>query len=98
LEVLCQENLKVPARVWRGAFEGLLVAEAPLDGGPVSVPTVIVWGARDSLLPRADQDAMAAEIPGARLVIYADVGHLPVVEAPDRVAADLAALCDAASR
>jgi pimeloyl-ACP methyl ester carboxylesterase len=37
---------------------------------------------------------MAAEIPGARLAIYPDVGHLPVVEAPERIAADLTALCD----
>ena len=91
---LCEENLKVPARVWRDAFEGLLAAEPPLDTGRISAPTLIVWGARDSLLPRADQEAMAAEIPGARLAIYADVGHLPVVEAPERIAADLTALCD----
>jgi pimeloyl-ACP methyl ester carboxylesterase len=58
------------------------VAEPPLDSGRIPVPTLIVWGARDSLLPRADQEAMAQEIPGARLVIYADVGHLPVIEAP----------------
>ena len=85
----------MPARVWRDAFEGLLAAEPPLDTGRISAPTLIVWGARDSLLPRADQETMAAEIPGARLVIYADVGHLPVIEAPERVAADLTALCDA---
>jgi pimeloyl-ACP methyl ester carboxylesterase len=94
LATLCEENLKVPARVWRDAVEGLLAAEPPLDIGRISAPTLIVWGARDSLLPRADQEAMAAEIPGARLVIYADVGHLPVIEAPERVAADLTALCD----
>jgi pimeloyl-ACP methyl ester carboxylesterase len=68
MATLCEENLKVPARV---------------------------WGARDPLLRRSDQEAMAAEIPGARLVIYADVGHLPVIEAPERVAADLTGLCDA---
>jgi hypothetical protein len=28
-------------------------------------------------------------------VIYDDVGHLPVIEAPERVAADLTTLCDA---
>jgi pimeloyl-ACP methyl ester carboxylesterase len=95
MAALCEENLKVPARVWRDAFEGLLAAEPPLDTGRVSAPTLIVWGARDSLLPRADQEAMAAEIPGARLVIYGDVGHLPVIEAPERVAVDLTALCDA---
>jgi non-heme chloroperoxidase len=95
MATLCQENLKVPARVWRDAFEGLLAAQPPLDTGRVSAPTLIVWGAHDSLLPRADQEAMAAEIPGAQLVIYPDVGHLPVIEAPEHVAADLTALCDA---
>jgi pimeloyl-ACP methyl ester carboxylesterase len=94
-EKLCEENLKVPARVWRDAFEGLVAAESPLDTGRISAPTLIVWGARDSLLPRADQEAMAAEIPGARLEIYQDVGHLPLIEAPERVAADLTALCEA---
>jgi pimeloyl-ACP methyl ester carboxylesterase len=80
--------------VWREALEGLLAAEPPLDTGRISAPTLIAWGARDTLLPRAGQEAMAAEIPGARLVIYDDVGHAPVVEAPERVAADLAALAD----
>ena len=95
MATLCEENLKVPARVWRDAFEGLLAAEAPLDTGRICAPTLIVWGARDPLLARADQETMAAEIPGARLVIHPDVGHLPVIEAPERVAADLTALCDA---
>jgi rifampin ADP-ribosylating transferase len=95
MAVLCDDNLKVPARVWRDALDGLLDAEPPLDTGRISAPALIVWGARDSLLPRADQEAMATEIQGARLVIYDDVGHLPVIEAPERVAADVTALCDA---
>lgn len=95
MEVLCEENLKVPARVWREAFEGLVGAEAPLDTGPIRTPSLIVWGERDPLLARADQEAMAAQIPGARLVVYDGIGHLPVIEAPERVAADLTALCDA---
>jgi pimeloyl-ACP methyl ester carboxylesterase len=95
MATLCEETLKVPARVWRDAFEELLAAEPPLETGRISAPTLIVWGARDALLPRADQEALAAEIPGARLVVYPDVGHLPVIEEPERVAADLTALCDA---
>jgi rifampin ADP-ribosylating transferase len=94
IEVLCRENLKVPARVWREAFDGLLAAEPPLDTGPISARTLIGWGACDPLLPRADQETMAVEVTGARLVIYDGVGHLPVIEAPERVAADLTALCD----
>ena len=94
MDALCRESLKAPARVWREAFEGLLAAEAPLDTGAISAPTLIIWGTRDSLLARADQEAMAAQIAGARLVIYDGIGHLPVVEAPERIAADLTALCD----
>jgi pimeloyl-ACP methyl ester carboxylesterase len=93
MATLCEENLKAPARVWRDAFEGLLAADPPLDSGRISAPTVIVWGAGDALLPRGDQEAMATEIPGARLVVYPDVGHLPVIEAPERVAADITAFC-----
>jgi rifampin ADP-ribosylating transferase len=98
MTTICEENLKVPARVWRDAFEGLLAAEPPLDSGHISAPTLIVWGARDTILPRVDQEQMAAEIPGARLVIYDDVGHAPAVEAPERVASELTALADAVGR
>jgi len=98
MATLCSENLKVPARVWRDAIDGLLAAEPPLDTGRISAPTLIVWGARDALLPRSEQEQMAAEIPGARLVIYPDVGHLPVIEAPGRVADDLTTLCDTIAR
>ena len=94
MAALCEENLKAPARVWRDAFQGLLAADPPLDTGRIAVPTLIIWGARDALLPRGDQQAMATEIPGARLVVYPDVGHLPVVEAPERVAADITSLCE----
>jgi rifampin ADP-ribosylating transferase len=95
IATLCEENLKAPARVWRDAFEGLLAADPPLDSGRISAPTVIIWGARDTLLPRGDQEVMASEIPGARFVVYPDVGHLPVVEVPERVAADITSLCEA---
>lgn len=94
IATLCDESLKVPARVWRNALEGLLAAEPPLDAGMISAPTLIAFGSRDPVLPRAEQEAMATEIPGARLVIYEGIGHLPVIEAPELVAADLTALYD----
>ena len=72
-----------------------MLAADPPTTGRIIAPTLIIWGARDSLLPRGDQEAMATEIPGARFVVYPDVGHLPVVEAPERVAADVTALCEA---
>ena len=65
MATLCDESLKVPARVWRDAFEGLLAAEPPLDTGRISAPTLIVWGAQDGLSPRWRRTR-------ARLVIYGD--------------------------
>ena len=61
----------------------------------IVVVVIVEWRVRWVKRLVVGQEAMAAEIPGARLVIYADVGHLPVIEAPERVAADLPALCDA---
>ncbi len=51
-EKLCEENLKVPARGWRDAFEGLLAAEPPLDTGRISAPTMSS-GARATHFSRA---------------------------------------------
>lgn len=44
----------------------------------VSVPTLVVRGAEDALMP-----AGAIEVPGARVVELAGCGHLPPVEDPD---------------
>jgi len=54
-----------------------------------AVPVLIVWGARDSIIPaRHGEDAHRA-IPGSRLEVFDDVGHLPQLEAPGRFIAVL---------
>ena len=54
-----------------------------------AVPVLIVWGARDSIIPvRHGEDAVRA-IPGSRLEVFEDVGHLPQLEAPGRFLAVL---------
>ena len=85
------ENLKVPARVWRATFEGLLEDETFGELGRVTAPTLIVWGDHDGFLPRGDQEALAAAIAGSRLVVYPGAGHAVYWEEPERVALDLAA-------
>lgn len=48
------------------------------------VPVLIIWGARDPIIPaRHAQDAHEA-ITGSRLEVFEGVGHLPQVEAPAR--------------
>jgi pimeloyl-ACP methyl ester carboxylesterase len=64
-----------------------------LDGrlGGITVPTLVVWGQYDELIPLSKGRRLAAEIPGARLVVVPDAGHAPMIEMP---AAFLAALGD----
>lgn len=59
-----------------------------------AVPTLIMWGREDKLIPLASAVWYAAAIPGNRTVIYDGIGHLPMEEAPDRTAADVAAFID----
>ena len=84
------DGVRMPAHVWRQALGGLITAEPPTDTGTITAPTLIVWGARDELLSWEDQRALAAAMPGSRLVVYEDTGHLVLWEQPERVASDLA--------
>ena len=48
-------------------------------------PVQIVWGADDPGIPLARGQALHAMIPRAGFEVLAGVGHLPQLEAPDRV-------------
>jgi non-heme chloroperoxidase len=91
LENIVQDNLKAPARVWRATFEGLLDDDSLEELHRIEAPTLIVWGDQDAILPRSDQEALAAAIPGSRLLVYPGAGHAFYWEDPGRVASDLAA-------
>jgi pimeloyl-ACP methyl ester carboxylesterase len=53
------------------------------------VPTLIVWGARDPLIPAAHGRAAHAAIPGSRLEIFDGAGHFPHRDEPVRFTAAL---------
>jgi pimeloyl-ACP methyl ester carboxylesterase len=53
------------------------------------VPTLIVWGADDLIIPVAHAHAAHAAIAHSRLEILDGVGHFPHVEAPERFVAVL---------
>jgi 3-oxoadipate enol-lactonase len=55
----------------------------------IAIPTLVVVGEEDALTPPADSEAMAAAIPGARLVRIGGAGHLSPMERPGAVAAAL---------
>lgn len=55
----------------------------------VGVPTLVMWGEEDSLIPFDAAHWYAERLPSARLVSYPGIGHLPMEEAPRRSLADL---------
>ena len=53
------------------------------------MPTLIVWGERDPMIPAAHGIAAHALIPHSRLELFPDAGHYPFDEDPERFAAVL---------
>ena len=51
----------------------------------VTAPTLIVWGRDDRFLPITAGEALHRTIPGSRLAVIPDTGHLPMWERPDEV-------------
>jgi len=51
----------------------------------IDVPTLVVWGSADGIAGPGYGRAFAEAIPGARFVELDGVGHLPQIEAPDRL-------------
>jgi pimeloyl-ACP methyl ester carboxylesterase len=49
----------------------------------VRVPTLIVWGREDRLLPAREGERLAGSLADARLVVLPDAGHLPQRERPE---------------
>jgi non-heme chloroperoxidase len=88
-ERLVAESLKLPARVWKSALDGLFAFDDAADLGRIAAPTLLIWGEWDRWLPREEEDQLAARIPGARVMVYPATGHSPNWERPERVAADL---------
>lgn len=89
LDTAVQESLKVPARVWRAAYEACLEADVARDLGKIQAPTLIAWGDRDAFAVRSEQEALHAAIPLSRLRAYPGAGHSFHWEEPDQFADDL---------
>ncbi len=61
-----------------------IVAEAVDDKlGAITIPTLVVWGANDMIIPLADGQDFAARIAGAKLVVIPESGHASEIEKPD---------------
>jgi pimeloyl-ACP methyl ester carboxylesterase len=51
----------------------------------IDLPTLILCGREDAITPLARHEEMAALIPGSRLTIVEECGHLSTLERPQEV-------------
>lgn len=90
LDQMIGEQLKVPARVWREMFAGLLEYNDMAELGRITAPTVLIWGDADELVRREMQEKLLERISCGELIVYPGVGHTPRWEDPIRFASDVA--------
>ena len=53
----------------------------------VKIPTLILWGRRDRLIPAEAAERFRRDIVGSRLILFDDLGHVPQEEDPQRTLA-----------
>ena len=55
----------------------------------LALPTLVMWGGRDRLIPLQFGRRFARDIAGSRLVVFDELGHLPQQEDPVRTVVEL---------
>ncbi|MFE8072441.1 alpha/beta hydrolase [Marinobacteraceae bacterium S3BR75-40.1] len=63
----------------------------------IEAPTVVLWGDQDRVIHYKNADVFAQKIPNSRKVIYQGIGHVPMIEAPERTANLFRELADKAT-
>ena len=59
------------------------------DMATLSMPTLILWGETDALTPPSNGEHFNRVLPNSKLIVYPEVGHVPMEEIPERSAADV---------
>jgi pimeloyl-ACP methyl ester carboxylesterase len=61
----------------------------------ISVPTLLIWGDADARSPLAVGEDFHRRIPGSRLVVLPDAGHVSNLEQPEAFNAAVSGFCEA---
>ena len=85
------ETAAVPTHVWRGVARTLSTEDQRRFLGDIQVPTLILWGEKDAVFTKDNQERLQKAIAGAAFKAYPEVGHNLHWEVPQRIAEDIAA-------
>ena len=76
-------GVALKGRAWRESLNMLRDTSIGNDLKLLNLPTLIIWGEQDHVIPLEHGKLMAQQIPHARLEIMRGIGHMPFWEKPD---------------
>lgn len=97
-DIILEDAVKVPARVWIQAFEARLSGNNSMDLEEIQCPMMLIWGDQDPRSLRSDQNELLSRIQNSNLKVYQGAGHLPHLEEASRFASDVLAFYERVTR
>lgn len=52
----------------------------------IKIPTLIMWGGRDRLIPVENAKRFQENLPNSKLIVFPEAGHMPMEEIPEKSA------------
>ena len=92
-ELIMREGTRA-AILGRTDSYGEAETETP-DLSQLTQPTLVIWGAQDSVIPVSSAEIFEAALPNVRTVIFDDLGHIPMEEDPQRTAEEVISFIEA---
>jgi non-heme chloroperoxidase len=92
-EKMVGEAQRVSAATWHGLGGGHREPVEELK--KIQVPVLVLWGEKDSIFKRADEDLLVATLPRAKFSAYAETGHALHWERPERFTREMLAFITA---
>lgn len=83
------ESMKLPAHVWKKALAGVVARDYGPDLKKINIPVTIVWGEKETVFGREEQQQLIKGLPNAKLIVYSASGHAPNWDEPEKLAEDI---------
>jgi pimeloyl-ACP methyl ester carboxylesterase len=87
VEALAATAAEQPTRpnTFVGQFQAVVMSDRSERIRGLTLPTLVVHGTDDALIPVANGRNLAAAIPGAQLEVFEGCGHMPMWEEPEKL-------------
>ncbi|MEF2277192.1 alpha/beta hydrolase [Deinococcus sp. YIM 134068] len=83
------ERHPMSAESFKRQFRAIRAHDTTPDLARLTVPTLVLHGEHDDLIPLPNAERLAAAIPGAELRVYAGTGHMPHLERAEEFLKDV---------